>query len=277
MHVKSGFTLNAKTFPANIVRSGQYKSLRWYCDQCHKSATKLWNAINNIAARQDKLDLEIEKINNKFKEIKLDEHHLTKLDQDLADLRVELKAVSDKVGETDTKVDTAIEAKLIEGLENRVDGKVKIMQEDMEENWEIDRRKGNLILHGVKELHKEKPEDDGIEHDRQMVEEILRIGLKLDPTRHIEEVHRIGRYDEAKVKEGKTRPIRIKVKTIEGRTEVFKRAKDLKSSDFTMVFIAPDLTRRQQLFDKELREKLKEFKSEASEDEKICFVSEPVR
>ena len=132
---------------------------------------------------------------------------------------------------------------------------------------EIEKRKGNLIFHGVKEMLITKPEDDSKDHDRLVIEEILGGGLKLDPLRHIEEIIRIGRYDEAKIKEGKVRPIRIKIKTAEGRVDILKRAKELKTSGFAKVFIAPDLTRKQQLVDKELREKLKELKAGASNDE----------
>ena len=255
----------------HCVIFGQYKSVCWYCDQCNKNVARLWKAINNITVKQNKFDLELEKLKNKLKEINSEEEHLPKLDQDLVNLREDLEVVSDKIEETDTKVETAIEAKLIEGLESRVEGKVKILIGDVEESHEIDRRKGNLILHGVKEFHREKPEDDGREHDRQMTEEILRVGLQLDPSRHIEEVFRIGRYDEAKIKDGKIRPIRIKIKTVEGRSEMLKRAKDLKTNGFSKVFIAPDLTRRQQLMDKELREKLKEIKTEANDAEKSMF------
>ena len=159
----------------------------------------------------------------------------------------------------------------MEGLESRVDGKVKNLKEDVEESLEIEKRKGNLIFHGVKEITRVQSDDDGNEHDRQMIEEILRVGLKMDPSRHISEVSRIGRYDEEKIKDGKITSIRVKVSTAESKAEILKRAKDLKNSGFKNVYIAPDLTRKQQLVDKELREKLKQFRGEANEDEKRSF------
>ncbi len=249
---------------------GKYDSVKWYCEKCNKSVAKLWNVITQITARQDKLDLEFEKLNKRVQEIDSGQH-LRKIDQDLATLRDELNAVKKKTVETDTKVETAIEAKLMEGLENRVDGKVKIVKEDLEEGLEIERRKGNLVLHGVKETLREKPEDDGKEQDREMVEEILRKGLKMDPTRHVEEVFRIGRYDEGKIKDGKIRPIRIKVKSIEGRIEMLKRAKELKNNGFQNVYVAPDLTRKQQLLDKDLRDRLKKLRSEVEEGERNLY------
>lgn len=251
---------------------GQYQdTVHWYCSQCSKGVNKLFKAITQMNARQDKLEQDMVNLGTELKEIKSEKEQLTKVSQDMSELRKEMETITAKVAEIDTVVENAIEAKLIGGLESKVDGKVKILKEDVEESIEIEKRKGNLILHGVKELHRQNPEDDGNEHDRCMIEEILKVGLKMDYSRHIEEVFRIGRYDEAKIKEGKIRPIRVKVKTIEGRAELLKRAKDLKDSGFKHVYIAPDLTRKQQLLDKDLREKLKKFKEEAGEDEKRFF------
>jgi hypothetical protein len=53
------------------------------------------------------------------------------------------------------------------------------------------------------------------------------------------------------------------VKTLEGKIEIIKRAKQLKDvSEFKRIYISPDLTRKQQLEDKELRDKLKSFRKE---------------
>jgi len=63
--------------------------------------------------------------------------------------------------------------------------------------------------------------------------------------------------------EGKCRPLRVRIKTFEARNEVLKRARDLiESEEFKNIFIAPDLTRKQQQVDKDLREKVKKFRSE---------------
>jgi hypothetical protein len=98
-----------------------------------------------------------------------------------------------------------------------------------------------------------------------MIEEILKVGLRLDATRHIEEVQRIGRYTE-----GKIRPLRVKIKTFEARNEVLKRARDLKGlNEFKSIFIAPDLTRKQQEVDKDLRDKVKKFREEGHSNVRI--------
>ena len=76
----------------------------------------------------------------------------------------------------------------------------------------------------------------------------MRDGLKLDATRHMAEVTRIGRYVA-----GKTRPIRVKVSSFESRSEILKRTRKLENCDnFKGVFIAPDLTQKQRKIDNDL-------------------------
>jgi hypothetical protein len=81
---------------------------------------------------------------------------------------------------------------------------VKVVKEDVEEALEIERRKMNLVIHGV-------PETDA-EQDIGQIEEILASGLHMDFDRHVEKVMRIGKPDE-----NKPRPIRLVIKTLDGK------------------------------------------------------------
>ena len=57
---------------------------------------------------------------------------------------------------------------------------------------------------------------------------------------------------------------------MEGRRSIFQRAKDLYNSDkFKKVYITPDLTRNQQKIDKELRDKVHEFRKAGETTAKI--------
>jgi hypothetical protein len=174
---------------------------------------------------------------------------------------------------TDVKLETVVESCLVEGIEKSVElkfnDKVKVVKEDVAEAMEVEKRKNNIVFHGVKEtivtLEEIGSTELGKSPDQEMVEEILRVGLRLDATRHIEEVQRIGRYID-----GKTRPLRVKIKTVEAKNEVMKRARDLKDTEqFKRVFIAPDLTRKQQTVDKDLREKVKSFRQDGHSNVKI--------
>jgi len=91
-----------------------------------------------------------------------------------------------------------------------------------------------------------------------MIEELLKIGLWLDASRHIEEVQRIGRFVQ-----GKIRPLKVRIKTVEARSEILKRSRSLKDNDtFKKIYIAPDMTRKQQEVDKDLRTHVKKFRDE---------------
>ena len=186
-------------------------------------------------------------------------------------VKVEINEAKELVKSTDTKLETIIEAKLVDGFEQRVnskvDGRIKGIQDDVVESLEIEKRRGTLIFHGVKE----SKQDDSASHpdvknpDTLMIEEILRVRFKLDPSRHIEEVSRIGKYVDCK-----TRPIRIKVRSMDSKTELLRRAKELKDiTEFKCIFISPDLTQKQQKVDKDLRDHLKKFRGEGQDNVRI--------
>jgi len=66
------------------------------------------------------------------------------------------------------------------------------------------------------------------------------------------------------------RPLLVRIKTNEAPNEIQKRARDLKDcEDFKRVYIAPDLTKKQQECDKDLREHVKKFREEGHQNVKI--------
>jgi len=83
--------------------------------------------------------------------------------------------------------------------------------------------------------------------------------------RNIEEINRIGR----KV-DGRIRPVRIMMRSVEANLDVLKCAKLLNgTSQFNWIFIQPYLTVNQQKADKELRVKLKEIRDHCEREAKI--------
>ena len=88
--------------------------------------------------------------------------------------------------------------------------------------------------------------------DKDTLDEILRKGLKFDSSRHAEEASRAGRFPSDKII-----PIRVKLVGIESKKEIL-----LSSGKFNKVFIAPDLIKKQQEHDKDLREHVKLFREE---------------
>jgi hypothetical protein len=107
-------------------------------------------------------------------------------------------------------------------------------REDVKDSMEIERRKLNLIIHGIG--------GEDAESDVKIVMDIFGEGLKMDCEWRMEKIVRIGRM----VNKQRPRPLRIRLKSGEGRREILERAKSLKDSEkFKKFFIVPDLTRKQ--------------------------------
>ena len=69
----------------------------------------------------------------------------------------------------------------------------------------------------------ESEEDD----DSVLIADLLRVGRHIDGYKHIEEMSRIGRLADNKV-----RSSIVRIKSIEGKQGIFRRARDLKDSNF---------------------------------------------
>ncbi|MGE5821222.1 MAG: hypothetical protein ACM31M_01390, partial [Nitrososphaerota archaeon] len=66
--------------------------------------------------------------------------------------------------------------------------------------------------------------------------------------------------------------LRIVVKSLDGKKEILSRAKDLKEVEkYKRMFISPDLTRKQQRVDKELRTELKKFREQGEDTARIRY------
>jgi len=188
-----------------------------------------------------------------------------KIGNDLkAGMDTEFKKVKDELfaEKIDGKRDDVVVSNLqkdVGEMKTILDNNVKHVKEDVEETLEIERRKLNIVIHGVQDIDAEK--------DTDSVEEILTEGLHTDFERHIEKMMRIGRLTE-----GRPMPLRILWKSIDSKKEILSRAKSLKENDkFKRMFISPDLTRRQQALDKELRMQLKTFRYEGEIEVRIKF------
>ena len=192
--------------------------------------------------KQEQLDEVVKKLGDEMKEVResmCKDHSSAAKEEGIAKLQVEV-------------------SQLKSGMENRLTTTVQEVKEDIEESWEIERRKMNIIIHGVK--------DEDAEKDLTALTDLFEDGLKLVFDRHVDKVVRLGRV----ANEEKPRPIKVILKRVDCRKEILIRAKSLKESDrFKKVFITPDLTRKQQEVDKELRKQLRKFKDDGEVGAKI--------
>jgi len=155
----------------------------------------------------------------------------TEINMDLGVVRQELDVVKKSVirderkGLNDDEDFKKLE-KEVSILKTELDSKVKKtvigVKEDVEETLEIERRKMNLVIHGV-------PEVDA-EHDIGAISEILGTGLHMNFDRHVASVMRIG-----KLYENRPRPIRPVIKSMDGKKQeqrISKRLKNTKECSF---------------------------------------------
>jgi myosin heavy subunit len=135
----------------------------------------------------------------------------------------------------------------------------KEMKGEMVESLDIEQRKFNVIVHGVEEVEDDSVDNLGCQsRDHAKVKEIMDQGLKFNADIHVVKVFRIG-----KPRTDRPRLLKVELKTVEGKMEILRRAKNLRNCEgFQKVFIVPDLTRKQQEVDKELRDQVKKFRSE---------------
>jgi len=126
------------------------------------------------------------------------------------------------------------------------------------EGIERSKRMDNLVLMGIKEGNDSETEDNIAKVFNEIIPGV-EIGFKI--------LGRIGKEDSAG---NKTRPVRIEVLESQHKRKLLSKAKDLKGKEgYERVYIVPDLTRQQQLQDKELRDQFRKFKSEGQLNIKI--------
>lgn len=240
--------------------------IHFYCTVCDRVAGKLLKMMSELSKRQDKmegrinvLEAEMNKITNKgFVSQEEMSNEIRKVRDEVDQVKIinEDRATHVVRENADVqKLQNDMEAMKKE-IENKMSNTTRVMKEDLDEKMEIERRKLNIIIHGV-------PESDA-EQDVGWIDQLFTEGLHLDFQRHVGKSMRVGRLTE------KPRPIRVQIKTPEGRQEIFVRAKELKYQEkYKRIFISPDLTRKQQEIDKELRDNLKRFRESGEVGVKI--------
>src|SRR5664279_3695907 len=164
--------------------------IHFYFGGCDKVVGKILKALTDMNVRQDKMEETLTKIESELFKQGNDKNVVKKKDmeEEMRKVRLELKEVRDSV-----KGDSSLvlrDEERIEKLHKEVGEMRMNVREAVEEKLEIERRKRNLVIHGV-------PETDA-EQDIDTFAEIIGEGLHMDFDRHIETLMRIGRLVEGK-------------------------------------------------------------------------------
>ena len=207
--------------------------IHWYCRGCDKRMAKLVKTVARLEERQEKLEVELADTKNEVKQVK---DEVRKLD-----------SVKEEVRRLDSKVN--------EMANSQVSGSVGMRRDDVLEEIEIERRKMNLVVNGLREGSQDE-------------EEIREVFTKLAGIRGVRSIVRIERIGRRAV--NKIRPVRVVLNNMDGRLEILKQAPGLKSwEEYKKLFISPDLTRKQLEREKTLRLKLKEIREGGERNAKI--------
>ena len=219
--------------------------------------------LSNLQKRQDELEQGFKKLQTNMGTVIKDVNDLKGKMSEVCNY-VDKRKEEDSNQNIEEQIKDLTKACLDDGpwlsnVRKEIEQEMNAVKIDMEEHLEIEKRKFNLIIHGIPEESEDR--------DKEEVAEILGSGLSMDPTRHIEMMMRLG-----KKIDGKIRPLRLRLKTLEGRREMLTRAKNLRHIErFKKLFITPDLTKRQQETDKILRMKLREFRDGGESSAKISY------
>lgn len=242
--------------------------IQWYCNSCAKGIGKIMNSVKAMIVRQDKMEirmndirLEVEGIRREVDMIKAEKLDIDakvetrvksyadvfKSDMDSLDKKVENKVQRfEDILKSEERAAAIAGPKIVEG---------KNLKAEVSEALEREKRKYNLVIMGLPDG---EIEDTKIEV--QKVCELLSVESEIKPV----SVERLGKVGATKG------VVRIKLDNNEDRFELLKKAKSLKDhKEYEKVFIAPDLTKTQQLEDKLLRDKLKEVRESGVPEAKI--------
>lgn len=144
---------------------------------------------------------------------------------------------------------------------------------------EMNRRKSrenNIIIYGIEESGARTWQERS-EHDHKQIQNVMKV-LEVDlPKAEIEKVTRCGKFNKEKfVKDKKSRPLLVVMKTNEKKGSMFKAVKKLKDNPSTAkVSIANDLTKAEKEQEKLMFEQAKVLTNQSSGEFKFRVTGPP--
>lgn len=266
-----------------------HKSVHWYCKACNKSVANVIKLVSKLSVRVEKLEVQIEKICTdvdsgkksleKLNEIcsgKLPDHlneaidskiakAVAKLDSSLSTMSQNYDELKKQTSETETKLETAIEAKLVEKAVNTIKndlqptwaslvGKevdikfeqvsgdvtmVKTVLEDTKKKAEEERdrenRSHNIIIYRIPEAG---TSEERAKADKSFCLQLLNEVLEVDAYENEFKLIRLGKRDLD------TRPLMVQFREKTLKNRVMECLHKLKNADpkFKEISITHDFT-----------------------------------
>jgi len=195
--------------------------IHWFCKECNRGVAKLFKTVAALSIRQDKVENDVIALNGTMQNIQAD----------VAQLKGSVQAVSKEVSkvqklamESEAKVGTIVEEKVavsVAELKTQMpsqvnsSGQVGLSREDVMEAIEIEKRKLNVVIIGLKE-------DTQVEDD-ELAKDVIKVLTGAKGIKAIAKLERIGI-----ARQGKIRPLRVVMVNIESKIDLLRAAPDLK-------------------------------------------------
>lgn len=239
---------------------------KWFCKNCEIHFGKLKVEIRIMAEKQTAMEMRQFETENGLARMKSE---VTELRKEIADFVKERKLVEENSNITvDGKFDELKEelteikktySSVVGGTVTMGDGSggtgsntaglpARVIQVEVSEVMEREKRKNNLVIFGIEETN------DEIATRAKVTEIISALGLENEKIKYF---GRVGRL----VAGARARIVRVVCEDAETKRKCLKAANKLKTMEgFNNVYISLDLTKTQQQLDKKLRDKLRELR-----------------
>ena len=235
---------------------------KWFCKGCEMHFGKMKMEIKIVAERQTMVESKQEAVQVSITEVKREVLNLKNQFADFVKERQQSTEsasliVDDKIGEIKVEISEIKKwssivqgtgAVGIAGPSSQASDPSRVVKVEVNELFERGKRQNNLVIFGIEETSDEFATRDKVNNI------IKAVGLDENKVKYF---GRVGRN----VSGPRGRIVRVTCEDAETKRSFLKAANRLRSMDgFAGIYIGLDLTRMQQLQDKNLREKLKEIR-----------------
>jgi hypothetical protein len=261
--------ISVEAYEALIGGTGGNCCLRWFCDNCEKSVMsehdeeklalnkrldEMCAMLQQILDRQSDMDSRILSL-----EVALQDKADNKVIQQLAD---RLSAVESKCPvNNSTDMDTTNVKQIVS--QGVVTASTSLVDQNVAELTDRERRKNNLIFFNLDESDKSDPQTR-MQEDLDVVTKMVR-----DQMHVMAELTNPIRFGPRPIGEAKPRPLRITVDNEEIKWKILKASKNLSSvqqESALPVFVRRDMTSLEREMESSLRQQLKVKREQAEKD-----------
>jgi len=277
-------------FLEDVYKALTFDSVHWYCKHCNVKVAEIIKALTKAQVKIERLEKEMAEVKmqvnstnaaigdlkNDVRKVKDDVKEIAHIKSVINTLTTDMTSLKDAVKITDTKIETAIEASLVNSakkpsfaaiVSKEVDSRLESVVHDVSKvketiavvrksaDEEIDRenRSHNIIIYNIPEVQDRAVR---IKQDKDFILDLFNVGMQLKiSTEDIKSVFRLGRLDN-----NKARPLMVQFRDRNSRSEVMDLCYRLKDAEdrFRNLSIAYDLSKTEREVCKKMLDEAKQ-------------------